>query len=156
MEHPKDVGDRSTLAVMFGLRASGYELYVPFGENTRCDLIADDGERLLKVQCKSGRLRRGAVVFKVCSSYAHHRNATRPQRDYHGEVDAFGVYCRETNAIYLVPINEVGSHQASLRVDPPRNAQRKKIRMAAHYEIGRIPTPTAGLRGPSDARGSCA
>jgi hypothetical protein len=74
VEHPKDIGDRSALAVMYALSSLGYELYVPFGENTRCDCIADDGTRLMKVQCKTGRLRRGAVIFRVCSSYAHHRN----------------------------------------------------------------------------------
>jgi hypothetical protein len=71
MEHPKDVGDRSTLAIMLGLRDAGFAVSVPFGENTRYDLIADDGERLLRVQCKSGRLRRGAIVFATASTYGH-------------------------------------------------------------------------------------
>jgi PD-(D/E)XK nuclease superfamily protein len=156
VDHPKDVGDRSTLAVMFGLRACGYELYVPFGENTRCDLIADDGSRLLKVQCKSGRLRRGAIIFKVCSSYAHHRSPARPERDYHGQIDVFGVYCHDTNAVYIVPIEQVGTHQASLRVQAPRNGQRKGIRLAADYEIRAAPSVREGPRGLSGARGSCA
>jgi hypothetical protein len=69
---PKDVGDRSTLAVMLALSAAGYAVYLPFGENTRCDLIIDDGATLARVQCKTGRLRNGAVTFKTCSSYMHH------------------------------------------------------------------------------------
>jgi hypothetical protein len=60
MEHPKDIGDRSTLAIMLALRELGYAVYVPFGENTRCDLVIDDGLRLFRVQCKTGRLRNGA------------------------------------------------------------------------------------------------
>jgi PD-(D/E)XK endonuclease len=43
MEHPKDVGDRSTLAVMLALCAAGYAVCLPFGENTRCDLVIDEG-----------------------------------------------------------------------------------------------------------------
>ena len=43
MEHPKEIGDRSTLAAMLGLKAAGYALLVPFGENTRYDLVIDDG-----------------------------------------------------------------------------------------------------------------
>jgi hypothetical protein len=35
MEHPKDVGDRSTLAIMLALRDCGYAVYVPFGEGRR-------------------------------------------------------------------------------------------------------------------------
>jgi hypothetical protein len=42
MEHPKVVGDRSTLAIMAALRAAGFALYLPFGENTRTDLVIDD------------------------------------------------------------------------------------------------------------------
>jgi PD-(D/E)XK endonuclease len=41
----KALGDRSTLAVMAAFQRAGYGLYIPFGENTRCDLIVDrDGE----------------------------------------------------------------------------------------------------------------
>jgi hypothetical protein len=42
MEHPKDVGDRSTLAIVYGLRSIGHEVLVPFGENTRYDLKTPD------------------------------------------------------------------------------------------------------------------
>jgi hypothetical protein len=67
MEHPKVVGDRSTLAVMLALQVKGYALYLPFGENTRTDLVIDDGTGLARVQCKTGRLREGAIRFPVSS-----------------------------------------------------------------------------------------
>ena len=34
VEHPKDIGDRSTLAIALALRAFGYGLYLPFREHT--------------------------------------------------------------------------------------------------------------------------
>ena len=74
MEHPKAIGDRSTLAIMLALHEAGYDLLVPFGENTRYDLVIDDGTHLARVQCKTGRLREGAILFNTCSSYAHHPN----------------------------------------------------------------------------------
>jgi hypothetical protein len=139
MEHPKSVGDRSTLAIMLALREAGFVLYVPFGENTRCDLIIDDGTRLLRVQCKSGRLRDGAVRFATCSSYAHHPNPKMTSRHYLGEIDLFAVYCRQTAGVYLIPIEDVSlRRQATLRVEPARNHQRRRIRLAADYELGRI------------------
>src|SRR5207244_6106005 len=95
-EHPKTVGNRSTLAIMFGLFQAGYEVLVPFGENTRYDLVIDDGRSLARVQCKTGRLRNGAVVFNTCSSYAHHPNPKMIKRPYRGEIDYFGVYCAAT------------------------------------------------------------
>jgi hypothetical protein len=47
VRHPKDVGDRSTLAIMAALQACGYAVLMPFGENTRYDLVIDSGARLI-------------------------------------------------------------------------------------------------------------
>jgi len=67
MEHPKAIGDRTTLVAMLALESAGYAVLLPFGENTRYDLVIDDGQRLARVQCKTGRLRGGAVVSVAVS-----------------------------------------------------------------------------------------
>jgi PD-(D/E)XK endonuclease len=86
MEHPKDIGDRSTLAIMLALECAGYQLLIPFGENTGYDLVIDDGARLARVQCKTGRFRGGAVRFSTCSTYGHHLHPGDARRAHHGEV----------------------------------------------------------------------
>jgi hypothetical protein len=152
MEHPKKKGDRSTLAIMLALNEAGYRLLVPFGENTRYDLVIDGGVRLARVQCKTGRLRNGGVVFNACSSYAHHPNPRVVKRDYQGEIDYFGVFCPETRQSYLVPIEHVPTrYSATLRFDPPRNNQRVGIRFAADYEISARPTTAE----PGASAGAC-
>jgi hypothetical protein len=166
MDHPKDVGDRSTLAVMLALRRAGYLIAVPFGENTRYDLVADDGVRLYRVQCKTGRLRDGAVRFVTASSYAHHSSPRQTRRTYEGEIDYFAVFCPETGSVYLVPISHVKTTcRAALRVEPARNSQQRRIRYAADYELSiRIDgvatdaanLPRPALRVSSGARGSSA
>jgi hypothetical protein len=138
VEHPKDKGDRSTLAIMLVLRSLGYQVAVPFGENTRYDLIVDDGKRLARVQCKTGRVTRGTIEFATSSSYYHHPNEKRGQRHYVGQVDLFAVYCRETEGVYLIPIGDLPLDRAYLRLTTPRNGQSKRIRFAADYEIARI------------------
>ena len=139
---------------MAALRDVGYAICVPFGENTRYDLVIDDGRRLLRVQCKTGRLRAGAVVFRPSSSYAHHASPRRTRRVYTGEIEYFAVHCPETDGVYLIPIGDVGTTwTAALRVDPSRNGQRRRIRQAATYEIGRVSVrPTTALRASSGAR----
>lgn len=150
MEHPKDIGDRSTLAIMAALQRLGYGIYTPFGENTRCDLVVEAGESLVRVQCKTGRLRRGAIEFALCSNYGHHRNPQTYARDYHGQIDYFAVYCLQTGGVYLVPISDLpGRRQALLRYDPPRNRQRRGVRFAAQYEVARV--AIEGLRVSSGA-----
>jgi hypothetical protein len=139
VEHPKAIGDRTTLVVMLALERAGYRLLVPFGENTRYDLVIDDGATLARVQCKTGRLRDGAVRFAVCSTYGHHMRPGSARRHYHGQVDYFAIYCPETSGVYLVPIGDLPiSAKGALRVEAPRNGQRRRIRFAADYEIGRV------------------
>ncbi len=124
---------------MLALRAAGYAVSVPFGENTRYDLVIDDGSQLARVQCKSGRIRDGAVRFATCSSYAHHPRPRSQHRDYQGQVDYFGVYCRGKGEVYLVPIEDLRTRrEGALRVDPPRNGQKRKIRYAEDYLVRRI------------------
>jgi len=156
MEHSKAIGDRTTLAVMQALQTTGYAVSVPFGENVRYDLVIDDGETLRRVQCKTGRLREGAIRFATCSCYGHHLRPSESRRDYHGQVDCFAVHCPETDGVYLIPIEDLPVRvQAALRVDPSRNGQRKYIRFAATYEIGRVSVrATREPRASSGARGS--
>jgi hypothetical protein len=139
---------------MQALYASGYAVAVPFGENVRYDLIVDDGERLSRVQCKTGRLRQGAVRFATCSCYGHHARPLDARRDYVGQIDFFAVHCPETLAVYLVPIEDVPVRaQAALRVEPSRNGQRRHIRPAADYEIAEVSTrPTRAPRATSGGR----
>jgi len=155
MDHPKAIGDRTTLAVMLALEQAGHPILVPFGENVRYDLVIEDRGRLLRIQ-KTGRLRRGAVRFATCSAYGHHRNPGRARRDYHGDVDYFAIYCPETSGVYLVPIEQLPVKvQGALRVDRARNNQHARIRFAADYEIGRVDA-TPAPRASSGARGSSA
>jgi hypothetical protein len=136
MEHPKSKGDRSTLAIMLALHDAGYELLVPFGENTRYDFVIDDVLRLARVQCKTGRLRKGGVIFSACSSYAHHPNPKMVTRSYLGQIDYFAVFCLDTGVSYLIPIEDAPvTRRGKLRIDPPRINQRVGVRFAADYEI---------------------
>jgi hypothetical protein len=138
-EHPKHVGDRTTLAVMLSMVDAGLEVSVPFGENCRYDLVLDDGSRLSRVQCKTGRLRDGTVRFSTASTYGHLPSPRQVRRPYAGEIDAFAVYCPDTAGVYLVPIEQVGTRSgAYLRVTRPRNGQRERIRVASEFEVATV------------------
>jgi hypothetical protein len=158
MEHPKTVGERSQLAIIVALDRVGYPVFLPLGENTRYDLVIDEGTRLARVQCKTGRLRGGAIRFKACSSYAHHPNPKILKRDYVDEIEYFGVYCAETDGVYLIPIDEVQPRwECALRVEPTRNGQKRNIRSAAAYEIAKVAFSVTGEPGARPgAGGSCA
>ena len=134
------MGDVTTAAVIYARQLAGYSISIPFGENVRYDLVADNRVRLARVQCKTGRIRAGAVTFKVASSYAHHPNPKLVKRDYVGEVDHFAVFCRETREVFLVPIEDVGARcECALRIEPPKNNQVRRVRFASDYLIAKVP-----------------
>ena len=148
----KSVGDRSEVELIHALYTAGYGVFIPFiGENHRFDLIADDGDRLAKIQVKTGRLRDGAVRFNCYSSHAHRGGPSC--RNYLGEVDFFGVYCPQVGDAYLVPIADLASFHGSLRVDATRNGQGKRIRWAEDYRIRPLAPAQVGGIGESGVQG---
>ena len=126
---------------MYSLVAHGYDVLLPFGENTRYDLAIDSGATLKRIQCKTGRLRNGVIIFATASTYAHHPNPKIQRRGYENEIDYFGVYCPTNGGVYLVPISDVPSAtSAVLRIEPTRNRQARGVRFAKKYEIARLET----------------
>ena len=112
----------------------GYRVLRPLSANVRYDLVLDLGDRFLRLQCKTGRLRGGAIVFSA-RSVRSNRNGTYV-RSYTDEADVFVVHCPETDRIYAVPVGESGVlKEASLRVSAPANGQIKGIRWAADHEL---------------------
>lgn len=120
--------------VIAELTRAGYSVAVPLGENNRYDLIAEIDGILARVQVKTGRLRRGAVIFNCFSSHSH-RNGTacRPiyqrsgvfwsllpgvgggvvhadrnerLRTYRGAIKFFGVYCPGVEGVYLIQLGK--------------------------------------------------
>jgi outer membrane protease len=129
----KDKGDIAEAALTLALLKTGYEVLRPVGDNSRYDLvIVGFGGKFQRVQVKSGRLRKGAVRFRASSSYAHRG---RGVRSYRGEVEFFGVYCRDLDKCYLVPVEDVPEHEGVLRVYPTKNGQTKLVRLAANYTL---------------------
>jgi len=126
----KRIGDLSEIMVLSALIRAGYYVSIPFGEDHRYDLIAEKDDVLYKVQVKSGRLRKGAIVFACYSMHAHRGGG---MRRYAGEIDLFGVYCSDVDSTYLIPLEEIAAYSGSLRIEPPKNGQAKKVRWASRY-----------------------
>lgn len=128
-----DVGQRTEAAILAELVKRGYRVLLPFGVNQRYDLAIDTGERFLRVQSKTGRLKNGCIYFRTASTRANTLRAFT--RGYHGDADLFLVYCPETEQVYALDVDEAAASQAVLRVDPTANNQARGIRWAAEYEL---------------------
>jgi hypothetical protein len=130
----KDTGNITEAMLIAALVAKGERVLVPFGDNLRYDIALDREGSLIRVQCKTGRLRKGVITFATTSSGWLKRGTHR--KGYIGEVDFFGIYCIENSTCYLVPVCEVGSLTlASLRVDPTKNKQLVGVRWSKDYVL---------------------
>jgi hypothetical protein len=132
-DHPVDIGLRTEAIVLAALVRRGYRVLTPFGTNQRYDLAIDMGDRFLRAQCKTGRLRQGTIIFAVRSVRSNTRRTFF--RGYENDIDLFIVYCPETDGIYVIPIEEATSSVGALRVAPTANGQAKRIRWARDYQL---------------------
>ena len=131
----KAIGDLSEVMVIAALVRHGYLVSIPFGENHRYDVIADDGKQLLRIQVKTGRLRGGVIDFVCSSSHQHRRSGPTSSRPYFGQVEYLAVFCPQNGKVYLVPESELVATKGHLRTAPCLNRQARKIRWAAEYEL---------------------
>jgi hypothetical protein len=135
MRNTSRTGEVSRTQVMAALVLQGKMVLVPLADYHRYDLAIDDGDRFVRVQCKTGRLNKGAIVFNPCSIDSQSKQGGCIRKGYAEQVELFGVYCPELRKCYLVPVKDVPTNECCLRVDPPRNGQKTRIRWAADYEI---------------------
>lgn len=131
---PRTVGERTEGIVLAELLKSGYTVSLPFGGSQRYDFILDDGARLLKAQCKTGRLVNGALVFNTCSV----NGLTHAKLAYRGQIDVFLAYNPVSGKVYIVPVDAVGCREAWLRIDAPKKPN-STVRSAAEFELKDLP-----------------
>ena len=130
-----DKGTQTEAVVLSVLAKAGYTVLVPFGP-CRYDLAIDlrDGSGIRTIQCKTGRVRNGCIIWSASSVNI----LTHERTDYRGQVDYFGVWCPGVpEQAYLVPVAEVGLREGCLRITPLRKFANDSTayRWASEYEI---------------------
>ncbi|MBD0370706.1 MAG: hypothetical protein ICV60_07735 [Pyrinomonadaceae bacterium] len=127
--------NRTEAKILAAFIEAGYLVLLPFGDGHKYDLVVDDGRHIHRVQCKTGRVRKGCLMFNACSFSGN----AGTRRDYKGLADLFAVLNPATGKVYIVPVEEVGHTVASLRLDPPLSGQSKRIRWAKSYLLASCP-----------------
>lgn len=131
--NPKAVGERSEGMILAALLRANRVVLQPFGDNQRYDLVVDEGGgKFLRIQCKTARLKKGALFFDTCSSSGP---KSSQKKGYRGQIEMFAVYSPDLDKVYLVPVDVVGEKGATLRIDPPSNNQTKGVRYASEFEL---------------------
>ncbi|HEX6623414.1 MAG TPA: group I intron-associated PD-(D/E)XK endonuclease [Pyrinomonadaceae bacterium] len=122
-------GNLSEARTLAAFVAAGYLVSLPFGSGHKYDFVVDDSTRLLRVQCKTGRIKNGVLLF---NAYSQSGNGS-VKMSYRGLADLFAVLNPDDGNVYLVPVDEVGVTDVSLRLVPTVNGQTQGVRWAASY-----------------------
>jgi hypothetical protein len=130
-----DIGERAQGAIAAGVMRYGYTVLIPFGEGRRYDMVVEKAGQFSRLQCKAGRYINGVIKFNACSVNWFNKTRKLYTRE---EIDYFAVYCAYTEKVYLVPVEEIGGADGTLRVEPTANNQLKGVRWAEDYEMKRL------------------
>jgi hypothetical protein len=117
--------------ILSELLKRGISVLVPYGYSQRYDLAVDIDGKIYKLQCKTGRIRNGAVQFSTCSM----NNVTHERRDYRGQVDFLAVLEPTTNKVYLVEPEDIGVSEGFLRFELPISGQVNLINLAEDFDL---------------------
>ncbi len=131
----KNKGNLTELQCITAFYQLGYQVSIPYGENSRYDFIADVNGRLIRVQAKTSSVKRdttGAISFATASTRV---NSTQNITHHYtkDEIDYFATYWE--NQCYLIPVEETSSREKTLRFLPPANGQIKGVSFAKDYEL---------------------
>jgi hypothetical protein len=113
----------------------GYKIAIPYGEDWDFDLIVCRNDRLERVQCKYTESN-GIFISVRCASHSLTNGKVRVTKRYTAAtIDWLAVYDLTTDRCYYVPASELGEgmRMMHLRIAPPRNNQRKRVRLARDY-----------------------
>ncbi len=132
----KAKGDLAELKVAADLRARGYKIAFPYGEDWDYDLILcrPDG-RLERVQVKHGASDGNRLPVKCCSASLTNGRVRQTKHYTARTIDWLAVWDRSTDRCFYVPAAELGQGMRvmHLRLSPCLNGQLRGIRNAEDY-----------------------
>jgi hypothetical protein len=130
------IGEISEAAIIARFLQLGYTVLTPYGGNKRYDImIEDDDGQVWRIQCKTAWTNEDDTVLTFNTANHNVTGKNRNWRHYRGQYDYFAVYYEKLNKVYLIPVDQVGTIKANLRLIPTKNKQEKYVRWAKDYEI---------------------
>lgn len=125
-------GNAAEAAVLSRFVSAGFDVLIPFGGGLAFDLavVIPPDATFLRVQVKSGRVRRGCVQFNTCTT-----DHGKGRRSYSGRADVIAVHAQEVEDVLIVPVDECPPYAGILRLEPAQNNQRRGVRFASRYRF---------------------
>jgi hypothetical protein len=131
----KAKGDLAELKIACDLIQRGYQIAIPYGEDSDFDLVLIRDGMLERVQVKYCTSSDGVIPVR-CRSHSLTNGKIRRTKYYTAEIiDWLAIFDGITDRCFYLPAAELGSGRSvlHLRLTPPRNGQLAAIRYAEDY-----------------------
>ena len=130
----KQKGNLTELQCLTAFYAEGCHVSLPYGENSRYDMVVDVDGQLIRVQVKTSSLKgeEGEAIMFSCRSSHVNSTGVKNIRYTDKEIDYFATFWN--GQCYLIPISEC-STEKTLRFVPPKSGQLKGISFASDYSL---------------------
>ena len=141
MLETKQKGNLTEMECMAAFMKLGYQVSIPFGEDSRYDFIADINNKLYRIQCKTCKeilndeQQVVAINFKTCRQSGSRSSIHNREKYNENEIDFFAT--SYLNHCYLVPVGQC-SLEKILRIWPPKNGQIVGITFLKNQELSEV------------------
>lgn len=106
----RDIGNITTLKVITKFSELGYNILIPFGDNTKYDFVVEKENKFTKIQCKTSRLSRNKKSINFNTSVAATNcSGSRIKHYSENDVDYFATVWN--NVVYVIPAKLVLTHR---------------------------------------------
>ena len=128
------------MGCMLECMKQGFQISIPFGEDSRYDFIVDINNKLLRIQCKtcSEIIQEGevtAINFKTVRTSGCNAKINTRTKYSKEEIDYFATYYQ--NKCYLVPVEQC-SNEKTLRILPPKNNRMTGVTWLKNCELSEV------------------
>ena len=133
----KNIGDIGEAVVLTEFLKYGIEVFLPYGENTKIDMIAKFNNKLNKIQVKTTSKYSGNGAYKVALRNTSLRANSSVTTFYNDdEVDYFAIYCLQRPHPILVPFCDM--HLIAIRFEENSNSNFENVNYEWDYTFDKI------------------
>ena len=135
--NPKAKGEKTLAVVIAEFIKRDYVVLLPFGDNQRFDLALYLDGKFVRVQVKTAHLSNSGDGFNFATASVRTNTKKHIRSNYRGQVDYFAVYCPNIEKVYLVPVDNVGVSNATLRLKAAKSGVNSYLQ-AKDYELDAV------------------
>lgn len=130
----KQKGDITELECITYFYKLGFDISIPYGENSRYDFIVDNGKDLLKIQCKTCQIKKDSIIVP-CRSIRTNRKRNRVILYTKAEIDYFATFYN--GRCYLIDVIE-NVNTKTLRFKPTEAVNQFGISLLEDYSLENV------------------